>query len=87
VHSGGGIIAGIRAEHLALSAGRGTGNGRIVGREFLGDRTQYTLELSGFRLTAFTTPGIEFETGTSVEVTPSPERLLFFDPASGQRIR
>ncbi|MEW5873968.1 MAG: ABC transporter ATP-binding protein [Candidatus Zixiibacteriota bacterium] len=81
-----GIIAGIRAEHLAVSVSQGVGNGRVVGREFLGDRTQYTLEVKGFRLTALAAPGIEFESGTSVNVTPSPEHLLFFDSADGQRI-
>jgi ABC-type sugar transport system ATPase subunit len=80
------LLVGIRAEHLRLSHTDDLANGRVVGREFLGDRNQYLIESGGARLTALTPPDAEFDQGEPVTIEPDPARMIYFDPTNGERI-
>lgn len=80
------IEIGIRPEHLRISEcsdGRGW---KIVAREFLGDKIYYNLSKESDVLSALSDAHTPLDSDTQVNVVPIVDRLLFFDPASGDRI-
>lgn len=80
------VQAGVRPEHLMLRVESGIANGRVVAREFLGDRVQYDVEMNGFQLTVLAPASGVLSIGANVCVTPEGGAILLFHPNTGDRL-
>jgi ABC-type sugar transport system ATPase subunit len=80
------VEIGIRPEHLRLRK-RETDNGwRIVAQEFLGDKIFYSLTQEGEFITVLSDSHTPQDIDSLVEIEPMLERVMVFDPQSGERI-
>lgn len=80
------IEVGIRPEHLRVSRCTDGKGWKIVAREFLGDKIYYNLSRGSDVLSALSDAHTPFDQDAQINVDPIVDRLLFFDPASGDRI-
>lgn len=80
------VEVGVRPEHVQLRAD-GDGRWRIESQEFLGDKVQCVVTDGQRQLTVLAEAHAALPIGATVAPEPRPDRLLFFDPTSGQRLR
>ena len=80
------VQSGIRPEHVRVTRDTVGGGWRVMAREFLGDKIQYTLDQRGAQLTALADAHAPLEVDEYVRVEPILERILVFDTMSGLRI-
>ena len=79
------ILMGVRPEAVTLDES-GEHTGKVIACEYLGDQYIVTLDFAGNRLS---TSGNQtaFETGREIRLRIDSRSLLFFDAATGQRLR
>ncbi|MGE3796621.1 MAG: TOBE domain-containing protein, partial [Thermomicrobiales bacterium] len=88
VPSSGTLTVGIRPEHVRLSrGGDGLANGKITLVEPVGATTYVDVELGATMIKVSTDPVDDFQDGENVTVDFQRQRMLFFDPESGERVR
>ncbi|WP_108666511.1 ABC transporter ATP-binding protein [Euzebya rosea] len=65
-----GLVAGVRAEWLSVTAPTGDRRGaaRVIAREALGDETIYAVDMGGHRVHVRTPPTVRFEAEDNVDV-------------------
>ncbi len=80
------VEVGVRPEHVQLRAD-GAGRWRIASQEFLGDKVQCVVTDGQRQLTVLAEAHAALPIGATVAPESRADRLLFFDPTSGQRLR
>jgi multiple sugar transport system ATP-binding protein len=87
------LIAGIRPEDLQRvhASGAGSGESAVIEAtvdlvESIGNEAFLHLRLGGWQLIVRTSPQHLPDIGTSMTLAVSPQRIHFFDPASGERV-
>lgn len=80
------VEIGIRPEHLRVSSCADQSGWRILAREFLGDKIYYSLSKGNDLLAALSDAHTPFAQSAYVNIEPMPDRLLFFDAVSGDRL-
>ncbi|MHB1503006.1 MAG: ABC transporter ATP-binding protein [Acidimicrobiales bacterium] len=87
--SGRQVTVAVRPEHVSLSDAAQTGGfeGSVVLVEHLGDDDLVTLEGGGVTIRAKVNIDDAVQVGDLRWAVPNPERVLVFDPSTGERIR
>lgn len=80
------VLAGVRAEHLRLVPVLEGPSGKILTREFLGDKILYSAGIGSQVITVLTEPMDRYELGTTVSIEPVAGQILLFEAGSGQRL-
>lgn len=83
----GSLTVGVRPEHVRLTrSGEGLATGAITLVEPVGAMTYVDVELGATMLKASTDPSDDFQDGEAVIVDFQRQRMLYFDPDSGERL-
>ncbi|WP_414439767.1 ABC transporter ATP-binding protein [Burkholderia sp. 22PA0106] len=85
----GALTLGVRPEDIAIGSdgAQGVFAADIFAFELLGDTTLITLKLDSQRLVVKGDKSIRYRDGERIGLRPDPEKLFWFDGASGERIR
>jgi multiple sugar transport system ATP-binding protein len=76
----------IRPEHVHVTGGGTNSRWRVMGREYLGDRTYCTISDGLLTLTALAASPGTLENGHGAGVSIQAERILLFDAGDGRRL-